>query len=182
MTYQVGKGQVIWWGDSAPLTNGGIRESGNLPLFLNSIGPPEGVRVLWDEYFHGAHGTLWSLHRADSADLGSGAIRNRVSRHCRHILAKAGADQCSGKSLAPVATGVRRNARRSVFLRSCRFRSCAHRLPAAALSTDVASLASRRTPPTLTLPTAPARALAWNEQKSSATLSRAERAIHVARK
>jgi hypothetical protein len=60
ITYPIGRGQVILWGNSAPLTNGGIRESGNLPFFLNSIGPPDGIRVLWDEYFHGAHGTLWT--------------------------------------------------------------------------------------------------------------------------
>src|ERR1700730_524735 len=60
ITYQVGKGQVILWGASTPLTNGGIRESGDMALFLNSVGPPAGVRVLWDEYFHGSHGSLWS--------------------------------------------------------------------------------------------------------------------------
>jgi hypothetical protein len=60
ITYPIGKGRVILWGNSAPLTNGGIRESGNLPFFLNSIGPPDGIRVLWDEYFHGARGTLWT--------------------------------------------------------------------------------------------------------------------------
>lgn len=60
ITYNVGKGQVIWWGASTPLTNAGIRESGNLSLFLNSIGAPTGGRILWDEYFHGTHGSLWT--------------------------------------------------------------------------------------------------------------------------
>jgi Domain of unknown function (DUF4350) len=60
ITYPVGKGQVIWWGASTPMTNAGIRQSGNLALFLNSVGPADGVRVLWDEYFHGAHGSLWA--------------------------------------------------------------------------------------------------------------------------
>ena len=60
VTYAVGKGEVIWWGASTPMTNAGIRESGNLALFLNSVGPAGGVRVLWDEYFHGAHGSLWA--------------------------------------------------------------------------------------------------------------------------
>jgi Domain of unknown function (DUF4350) len=59
ITYAVGKGRVIWWGASTPITNAGIRQSGNLALFLNSIGSADGVRVLWDEYFHGAHGSLW---------------------------------------------------------------------------------------------------------------------------
>jgi Domain of unknown function (DUF4350) len=59
ITYAVGKGRVIWWGATTPITNAGIRVSGNLALFLNSIGPANGARVLWDEYFHGAHGSLW---------------------------------------------------------------------------------------------------------------------------
>jgi hypothetical protein len=59
ITYAVGKGQVIWWGATTPITNAGIRLSGNLALFLNSLGPADGARVLWDEYFHGAHGSLW---------------------------------------------------------------------------------------------------------------------------
>lgn len=60
VTYHFGKGQVVWWAAPTPLTNGAIRQSGNLALLLNSIGPPRRVRVLWDEYFHGANGSLWS--------------------------------------------------------------------------------------------------------------------------
>jgi uncharacterized protein DUF4350 len=57
--YRVGKGQVIWWASPSPLSNGSIREKGNLALFLNSVGPP-GSRVLWDEYFHGMRRSLGS--------------------------------------------------------------------------------------------------------------------------
>jgi len=60
ISYQAGRGQVIWWGANTPLTNGGIRDASNLALFLNSVGPASGTRVLWDEYFHGAHGSLWA--------------------------------------------------------------------------------------------------------------------------
>jgi len=59
ITYAVGKGRVIWWGASTPMTNAGIRESGNLALFLNSVGSADRAQVLWDEYFHGAHSSLW---------------------------------------------------------------------------------------------------------------------------
>jgi len=44
------------------LTNAGISQAGNLPLFLNTMdsikgsGPPV---IYWDEYFHGARGSLW---------------------------------------------------------------------------------------------------------------------------
>ena len=61
VAYKVGKGEVIWWASSSPFSNGSIRESGNLALFLNSIGPPSESRVLWDEYFHGARGSLLSF-------------------------------------------------------------------------------------------------------------------------
>jgi hypothetical protein len=59
VSYAVGKGQVTWWGASTPMTNAGIREPGNLALFLNSVGPVTGNTILWDEYFHGAHASLW---------------------------------------------------------------------------------------------------------------------------
>ncbi len=63
VTYSVGKGTIVWWGSPAPLTNGGIRQPGNLPLLLNSIGATKGKRILWDEYFHGARGDFWSYIR-----------------------------------------------------------------------------------------------------------------------
>src|SRR5262249_48591490 len=58
VTYDFGKGKVIWWGSSSPITNAKLRESGNLTAFLNSVGPDQRVRVLWDEYFHWSHGSL----------------------------------------------------------------------------------------------------------------------------
>jgi hypothetical protein len=51
--WRSGGGEIIWWAGDSPLTNYGIRRASNLALFLNSVGPPEGTRVLWDEYFHG---------------------------------------------------------------------------------------------------------------------------------
>jgi hypothetical protein len=55
----IGKGEVIWWAGDSPLTNFGITKASNLALFLNSVGPPGGTRVLWDEYFHGVRLGLW---------------------------------------------------------------------------------------------------------------------------
>jgi hypothetical protein len=57
VSYKVGKGEVIWWGGSTPLTNAAITRAGNLALLLNSLGGKD-VRVMWDEYFHGYHDTL----------------------------------------------------------------------------------------------------------------------------
>jgi len=58
LSYKAGKGEIIWWASSTPLTNGGIRDKGNLAFFLDSIGAPSQSRVLWDEYYHGERGSL----------------------------------------------------------------------------------------------------------------------------
>lgn len=58
VTYPFGKGEVILWAGSTPLTNAGISESHNLELFLNSVGEAGRARVLWDEYYHGHQGSL----------------------------------------------------------------------------------------------------------------------------
>jgi len=58
LSYKAGKGEIIWWASSTPLTNGAIRDKGNLAFFLDSIGAPYQSRVLWDEYYHGERGSL----------------------------------------------------------------------------------------------------------------------------
>jgi len=58
VSYKIGKGEVIWWAAPTPLTNAGIVASGNLSLFLASVGEDPETHVLWDEYFHSAHGSL----------------------------------------------------------------------------------------------------------------------------
>ena len=60
VTYQFGRGEVIWWAAPTPLTNGAIRDTSNLNLFLNSVAPSPQVQILWDEYFHETHGSLWA--------------------------------------------------------------------------------------------------------------------------
>ena len=57
VSYRVGKGEVIWWGGSTPLTNAALTRVGNLALLLNSLGGTD-VRVMWDEHYHGYHDTL----------------------------------------------------------------------------------------------------------------------------
>jgi hypothetical protein len=60
ISYKFGAGEVIWWAAPTPLTNAGVRESGNMALFLNSVGDPSRTRIYWDEYFHGARPGPWS--------------------------------------------------------------------------------------------------------------------------
>ncbi len=56
--YKFGKGNVLWMASATPLTNAGIRESGNLPFILTAIGDKANTRVLFDEYFHGHRRSL----------------------------------------------------------------------------------------------------------------------------
>lgn len=60
VTYRYGGGHVIWWAAATPLTNSQIRAKGNLAFFLNCFGPPGSQRILWDEYYHGDRGSLFS--------------------------------------------------------------------------------------------------------------------------
>jgi hypothetical protein len=59
VSYHLGRGEVIWWASPSPLSNGSIREKDNLAFFLDAVGPVSS-RILWDEYFHGARGTIFS--------------------------------------------------------------------------------------------------------------------------
>lgn len=60
VTYPVDKGEVVWWASSTPLENASILRAGNLDLLLNSLGPPAGTRIIWDESLHGDVRTAWS--------------------------------------------------------------------------------------------------------------------------
>lgn len=73
VSYQVGKGRVIWWGASTPLSNSGIARAGNLSLLLSSLGSPAGTRIFWDEYFHGSRRSLSSYF--GEAPVGFGLLQ-----------------------------------------------------------------------------------------------------------
>lgn len=70
VTMSVGKGQVIWWADSYPMTNGGLRDANNAQFFLNSVGEPDGRQIYWDEYFHGVESSFWSYLEKTPAPWG----------------------------------------------------------------------------------------------------------------
>jgi len=180
ITYHVGKGQVIWWGASTPLTNAGIRESGNLALFLNSVGPPDGVHVFWDEYFHWAHGSLWSY--LARTPLPWGAVQFGVV------------------FVAVLITYSRRQGPISVPVKSSRLsplefvETLGDLYSSAHAGSAAVRIASQRLRFQLTRqlglpPNAPdadlvhsvGKALAWNEGDFSDTLSRAERAMKSAK-
>jgi len=59
VSYRFGKGEVVWWAGSTPLTNAGLKDPGSLELLLNSISSDaKPSRILWDEYFHGERAGL----------------------------------------------------------------------------------------------------------------------------
>ncbi|HTC95818.1 MAG TPA: DUF4350 domain-containing protein [Terriglobales bacterium] len=77
--YSYGKGRVIWWAGSTPLTNAGLKEAGNMELLLNSVGASQNKEILWDEYFHGERPGLLSYFAATPlvwgfAQLGIGLL------------------------------------------------------------------------------------------------------------
>lgn len=75
-SWAIGDGEVIWWAAGSPLTNGGVTRGDNLRLFLNSVNGPSGrpESVLWDEYFHGHQGSLWSYTRSTPIGWGVAQI------------------------------------------------------------------------------------------------------------
>lgn len=51
--YKIGEGRVLWLAAATPLTNAGLKETGNLDFLLSALGSPEQTTILWDEYVHG---------------------------------------------------------------------------------------------------------------------------------
>jgi Domain of unknown function (DUF4350) len=62
VSWAKGKGNILWWAGSTPLSNAGITHEDNLAFFLNSVGrwnKNEPYHIYWDEYFHGQRSSLW---------------------------------------------------------------------------------------------------------------------------
>jgi uncharacterized membrane protein len=59
VSYAVGRGEVIWWASSTPLSNAGLRNDGNLRLLLASIGGTDRT-IYFDERLHGISDDPWS--------------------------------------------------------------------------------------------------------------------------
>jgi len=59
--YPYGRGEVMWWASATPLTNAGLKKTGNLEFLLACLGNRSGGQaneILWDEYIHGYRQTL----------------------------------------------------------------------------------------------------------------------------
>jgi hypothetical protein len=51
--YKVGRGSVLWLAEPGPITNAGLRETGNLEFLFAAVGNAKGNTIFWDEYVHG---------------------------------------------------------------------------------------------------------------------------------
>jgi hypothetical protein len=60
VTYQVGKGSVVWWASASPLENQDLASQGSLDLLLNSLQLQRGDRIIWDESLHAAPAAAWN--------------------------------------------------------------------------------------------------------------------------
>jgi hypothetical protein len=62
VSYAYGAGHAIWWSSAMPLSNRGLKEDASLRLLLASLPPPDSAnrpQILFDEFFHGDHTSLW---------------------------------------------------------------------------------------------------------------------------
>ena len=121
------------------------------------------------------------LYRAHSITMGSCPVRNRVPRHRRNLFPQARSHQRTGKSSR--ACRHLSSSKRSAISIPPRTRvppRCASRINACAFNSH-ASSDFHQTLPTPISPSSVSKALAWNEQEISATLTRAERAITSAK-
>lgn len=59
LLFHEGRGTVVVWSQSKPMTNDGLKDDANVELLLASLGPGR-HRVLFDEYTHNYEDYLWS--------------------------------------------------------------------------------------------------------------------------
>ena len=97
INWVVGKGEILWWAGSTPLTNAGITREDNVVFFLNSVGNwSEGnaYHIYWDEYFHGQRSSLWSYVRRTSLAWSAFQVGSLLWRYFSHSVAEAGPLSC----------------------------------------------------------------------------------------
>lgn len=63
VSWKLGRGEILWWAGSTPLTNAGITKDDNLAFVLDALknwSSGKAYEIYWDEYFHGQRSSLWS--------------------------------------------------------------------------------------------------------------------------
>jgi Domain of unknown function (DUF4350) len=180
VSYKVGKGQVIWWASPSPLSNGSIRDKGNLEFFLDCLGAPADSHVYWDEYYHGAKASLGSYIASTPLPwaglqmaLAFLAILFTFSRRAGPIRAPAARSRLSPLEFVETLGDLYRSAHASpaaVGVAYRRFRFALTRkiaLPAEAKLPDISRAARER--------------FGWQEEPLLDTLARSERAMRSIR-
>jgi hypothetical protein len=176
VSYRVGKGEVVWWASPSPLENGSMRDKGNMAFFLNSVGSPADSHVFWDEYYHGAKGSLVSYIAGTPLPWAGGqlalafaAILFTFSRRFGPIRAPASQSRLSPLEFVETLGDLYRSAHASpaavaVAYRRLRF----------ALSRQLAVPASAKLPEVCRAAVA---RFDWKEAPLLDTLARSERAM-----
>jgi len=181
VTWKVGKGQILWWAGSTPLTNAGITREENLAFFLNSVADwtsDERYAIYWDEYFHGQRSSIWNYVGRTSLPWGmlqlgllALAILFTFSRRSGPTFTPATVSRLSPLEFVDTLGGLYEHAgaaSSAVAVSYQRLRSLLNRQLALPSSTPNAELA-----------VAAEQRLGWKNQRLGLLLSRAEVATRV---
>ncbi len=105
VSWVLGRGHILWWAGSTPLTNAGIQRDDNLAFFLASVSnwsEDEPFEIYWDEYFHGQRSSVWSYVSKTSLAWGllqlsiiAAAVLFTFSRRSGPIFVPAGVSRLS---------------------------------------------------------------------------------------
>ena len=176
VSYQVGKGEVIWWASPSPLENGWIRDTGNMAFFLDSIGAATDSHVFWDEYYHGARGSLRSYivgtplaWAGVQIAFGFAAVLLTFSRRFGPVRAPATESRLSPLEFVETLGDLYRSAHASPAAVAVAYRRFRH-----ALSRQIAIPATQKLPDVCH---AAAVRFGWKEAPLLDTLARSERAM-----
>ncbi len=181
VSWKLGRGEILWWAGSTPLTNAGITRDDNLTVFLDALknwSSGEPYEIYWDEYFHGQRSSLWSYVAKTSLVWGllqigviAFALLFTFSRRSGPIYIPAEVSRLSPLEYVETLGGLyeRAGAASSAVAISCqRFRSLLTRqlgLPSNTTDQELGQAAEER--------------LGWKESGISDLLQRAANASHV---
>ena len=183
VSWKMGRGEILWWAGSTPLTNAGITKGDNLTFFLDALknwssGKP--YEIYWDEYFHGQRTSLWSYVAKTSLVWGllqmgviAFALLFTFSRRSGPIFVLAEVSRLSPLEYVETLGGLYERAgaaSSAVAVSYQRFRSLLTRqlgLPSNTPDQELGQAAGER--------------LAWKESGIGDLLQQASRASHVAK-
>ena len=181
VSWKLGRGELLWWAGSTPLTNAGLTRDDNLTFFLNCIAnwsAEAPAQIYWDEYFHGQRTSLWSYVGKTSLAWGllqlallAVAVLLTFSRRSGPIHVPRGVSRLSPLEFVDTLGGLYERAgaaASAVSISYLRLRALLTRqlgLPGNTPDAELAVAAEER--------------LGWRESGLGDTLSRAESSMHI---